>query len=446
MNRPRLSTFLLVLMLVPAVLHVLSADSFPFRTAGEYAAAAQGQGGCVTAECHERFMPGKMAFQHEPVSAGKCGECHAQPYRESKFSGSGQNITCSKCHRKLEYEIQTSGFVHGPVKEGDCTSCHDPHGSDLKYYLKQPYGRLCTMCHNLKGLYSGASVHEPVKDGNCGVCHDVHASNYRSRLTDTGVNLCLSCHEGMVAGMAYDHVHAPLIKTGCTDCHDPHSGKDNLRLKASSGELCFTCHEEKRNEISQYTRKHKPAAEGNCVACHSPHFSISKYLLRDKVDSLCFSCHKDNSVWKERRFQHGPVAQGNCSACHNPHGSDNAFILRLSFPHKFYSAYEKGKYDLCFNCHKEALITAKRTSTATNFRNGEVNLHMLHVNQKKGRTCSACHNIHASDQYDHLREEFQFGSSSIPLYYFKTATGGRCVPGCHKERGYDRVNMVENRN
>jgi hypothetical protein len=44
-----------------------------------------------------------------------------------------------------------------------------------------------------------------------------------------------------------------------------------------------------------------------------------------------------------------------------------------------------------------------------------------------------------------MREEFQFGKASIPIYYLKTATGGRCIPGCHKERGYDRIKEVINK-
>ena len=439
MNKLKFSvTVTVLLMLVPV-------SAFSFRTVDEYLLRDK-DAGCMSQECHSQFITGERAFMHEPAAAGKCGECHASAYPDDDAPESVQDITCSKCHKKIEHEIQTSRFIHGPVKDGECTSCHDPHGSDWKYLLKGPYDKLCSLCHNLKGLYRGASIHKPVKDGNCGLCHDVHASNYRSRLTDTGANLCLSCHEDMVQGMTGDHVHEPLLKTGCTDCHDPHSGEDSLRLKAASEKLCFKCHEEKLNEISQYTNKHDPASGGKCIVCHSPHYSESAYLLRDKVDTLCYNCHKENAVWKKRRFRHGPVVQGNCSACHNPHGSDNAFILRLSFPHKFYSAYKKGEYDLCFNCHKEALVTAERTGTATNFRNGEINLHRLHVYQEKGRTCRACHNIHASDQYDHLREEFLFGSVNIPIYYFKTKTGGRCIPGCHKERAYDRVDMVENKN
>jgi predicted CXXCH cytochrome family protein len=438
-----------VLMLCCCSGTAISADTVSasqgFASENEFMAHMKGETACVSQQCHAQFLK-ERKFSHEPANTGACDACHsAKAYPERYGIASDQGLVCSGCHKNLEKEIQDSLFVHGPVKNGDCTACHDPHGFDRPFFLRESYSSLCSSCHNLKRMFSGKFVHEPVKDGNCGLCHDPHASNYASRLTDAGANLCVLCHEDMVAGMTMVFIHAPLVKTGCTDCHDPHSGDSRTRLKTPADKICFNCHEEKRNEISQYTRKHEPAEKGQCVACHSPHFSDRKYLLKDKVDTLCFTCHKDSGGWKKRRFQHGPVVQGNCSACHNPHGSDNPYILRQAFPHEFYSAYEKGEYALCFNCHKEALVTTEKTVTITNFRNGEINLHMLHVNQKKGRTCRACHDVHASDQEDHIREEFEFGTASIPIEYTKTETGGRCIPGCHRERGYDRVNMVDNK-
>jgi predicted CXXCH cytochrome family protein len=421
-------------------------DVFSFTSSDEYLSHSAGARSCVTSECHPELAPEKIPFPHEPAGMGKCDVCHDAKVYPNKYGvGPDQSIICSGCHKKLEKEIRTSQFVHGPIKNGDCSSCHDPHGSDRQYHLKETYGSLCSSCHNLKRLFSGDFIHKPVKDGNCGLCHDPHASNYKSRLTDIGANLCITCHENMVIGMTSDYVHTPLIKSGCTDCHDPHSGKNKLRLKESREKICLTCHEEKKNEVGQYTYKHEPALKGQCLSCHSPHFSDIKYLLNKKTDDLCFSCHEESAEWKTRRFLHGPVAQGNCTACHNPHGADNAFILRLSFPYKFYSPYEKGKYGLCFLCHKEALVTEETTRTVTNFRNGEMNLHRFHVHQKKGRTCRACHDVHASNQEGRIRDEFPFGKVSIPMEYSKTENGGRCLPGCHRERAYDRINKIDNK-
>jgi predicted CXXCH cytochrome family protein len=446
MNKEEFSETLPVgLLFFVLIFFCLAEESFSFSSKDELLSHIADSRTCSNQQCHPRFIEVKKIFEHSPVKNKDCRACHSiESYSSGYDLKIDQGIVCTRCHKNIEKEVQSSKFVHAPLRSGDCSSCHDPHYSEKPFLLKAEYSRLCLSCHNRQGLYAGEFVHKPVEDGNCSFCHDPHASNYKSRLTEVGVNLCLACHEDMMTGMIKDYVHAPLLSSGCTDCHDPHSGKDKLRLKASSNRLCFICHEDKESEITQYKQRHKPAFEGKCVSCHSPHYSEIKYLLADKIDNLCYNCHEKNSIWKKKRFQHGPVAQGNCIACHNPHGSDNAFVLRLSFPHKFYTSYEKGKYNLCFLCHKEALVTEEKTTTVTNFRNGEINLHRLHVYREKGRTCRACHDIHASDQEDHLREEFIFGNANIPLYYFKTKTGGRCIPGCHKERSYDRVNMVDN--
>ncbi len=426
------------------IIFFLSYDVYAFTSSEEYLSHVQESADCSTLQCHPDLFNTTDKSLHAPVASGKCSICHSAEAYPNKFGLiPDQRSICADCHKRTENRIKSSKFVHGPIKNGDCISCHDPHGSDQPFFLRQSYSELCSTCHNLKRLYVGKFIHKPVKDGNCGLCHDPHASNYKSRLTDIGANLCVVCHDDMVSGMTDGNIHAPIKKSGCNDCHDPHSGKNNLRLKTDVEKLCFTCHEAKKSEIDQYTNKHQPAFEGQCIKCHSPHFSKNGYLLVDKVDTLCYSCHQESRIWKKKNFQHGPVVQGNCTACHNPHGSDNAFILRLSFPNKFYTKYEKGKYDLCFLCHKEALITSEKTERATYFTNGEDNIHRLHVNQKKGRSCRACHDVHASDLENHLREEFKFGKMSLPVSYTKTETGGSCTPGCHKERHYDRVKKVQ---
>ncbi len=366
----------------------MAGNAYPISTAAEFLSHTKGSDSCLSDTCHAGMTKNKQ-FLHDPVTQGECSSCHRAESYPDKLGIKSRNHICSECHKEMEDEIMTNKFIHGPVKSGDCVACHDPHDSDQSFFLK-----------------------------------------YKYRLTGFGANLCVGCHDNFVMGMANGHIHEPLLKSGCTDCHDPHAGGDSKRLKSPVEELCFNCHNEKKTEVNQYTTGHEPAVKGQCISCHSPHFSENSFLLLDKQNALCYSCHKESKERDNRKFKHGPVVQGNCSACHNPHGSDNANILRLAFPHKFYSAYEKGKYDLCFFCHKEAMVTVKQTTTVTN------------VNQKKGRTCRACHDVHASNHEGRIRDEFPFGNVSIPMEYSQTETGGTCLPGCHTERSYDRINKV----
>jgi predicted CXXCH cytochrome family protein len=101
--------------------------------------------------------------------------------------------------------------------------------------------------------------------------------------------------------------------------------------------------------------------------------------------------------------------------------------------------YTDTEFSLCFDCHDRDLLRYADTSFATNFRDGERNLHFLHVNDpQKGRSCTLCHAIHGADNPTLIAASVPFGQWQLPLKFVKTATGGSCSPGCHKPYAYDR--------
>jgi len=101
--------------------------------------------------------------------------------------------------------------------------------------------------------------------------------------------------------------------------------------------------------------------------------------------------------------------------------------------------YTDNAFSLCFSCHKRDMVQYPETSFATNFRDGERNLHFVHVNNKqKGRSCRLCHNFHGSADPKLIRDSAPFGKWNLPLKFVKTETGGGCSPGCHKPLYYDR--------
>ena len=55
--------------------------------------------------------------------------------------------------------------VHPPVKDGMCTTCHNPHDSAEPKLLTQPVKDLCTSCHPDKIDYKFA--HGPAATGDC---------------------------------------------------------------------------------------------------------------------------------------------------------------------------------------------------------------------------------------------------------------------------------------
>jgi predicted CXXCH cytochrome family protein len=277
-------------------------------------------------------------------------------------------------------------------------------------------------------------------------------------LTVEPKKLCFSCHEITEQELEkFEFVHEP-VKGDCVVCHSPHGGDNSKMLIAKAPDLCYPCHEDIKDMAENSVVKHSVVkSEGGCLKCHTPHASSIQYGLKAAPMDLCMGCHdkavgisKDEILKafsgeiKGMKFMHGPVGEKNCKGCHTPHGSKNFRLLAKDYPPQFYSSFEVENYDLCFSCHPKDLVLNAETKDLTDFRNGRSNLHFLHVNKDtRGRTCRSCHAVHASNREKHLRESVPYGSWELPINFSKTATGGRCEPGCHIPKDYDRKKPVE---
>ncbi len=326
-----------------------------------------------------------------------------------------------------------------------------------------PYDKTksCKECHDMgKGK---KFVHGPVKSGACTSCHSINKSKSPSLLRAVSVSkMCTLCHYKKAIVIRNDkHVHPP-VKKDCTGCHDPHAGDFKFRLKADSKkDLCLTCHVEKKEQITSVKNQHGAidAENGGCVACHDPHGTGKPKMIKaDNVKDLCIKCHNQTLTrdedgkkllnigkhLKENPDWHGPILAGDCAACHNPHGTNYHRMLKQPFPEKFYTSFDPKKY-ICFQCHEIEKFTDQFTTTSTNFRNGDKNIHFVHVNREKGITCRACHDFHATKDYPHhIAKTTSFGISKLPLRYIETPNGGSCAPVCHVRRGYDRKKAIKN--
>jgi predicted CXXCH cytochrome family protein len=255
----------------------------------------------------------------------------------------------------------------------------------------------------------------------------------------------------------FEYIHEP-VKTGCGQCHDPHATDHPMVLKESTPALCYPCHEDVKKNAEGVKYQHDVVTEeGGCNHCHTPHASSVRYGLKADPMALCVSCHNkeiemDNGKTlanfqaeiEGKKFLHGPVADKECNGCHIAHGSDHFRLLTMEYPARFYAPYDEKNYQLCFSCHPGDRVKTEETTTLTEFRNGSLNLHYLHVNKPdRGRTCRACHATHASNHPKHVREGVPYGKWEIPIHFEKTTTGGSCQPGCHKTAAYDREKPVD---
>ncbi len=402
---------------------------------------------CVSSECHAKIV--KHKYLHGPLKIGQCTVCHAPlPGTDHKFKLVATEASlCLNCHKGVD----TKGYMlHDPVAKGKCMGCHDAHGSEeVSLVSKTPAGLLCNECHNKKPVLTRKYAHKPVVEGKCLSCHRAHASKAKYLLDTSGSKLCLQqCHEKMRPVMvAGKERKLHLASEDCTRCHRSHDSDIPSLLTKSPSVLCLDgCHKEINEKVESSEFKHEAMTKGlACVECHRAHDNKNGRLLREPATDLCLNCHdKFQDQVEAAKFKHRPVADKSCSSCHTPHGSNYNKLLFADYPSTTLSAYDPAKYALCFICHKEAIVSERYVDNQTNFRNGRLNLHYLHVNRENGGfTCRACHDAHASSQPAQIREKAPWGIWAIPIKFTKSNAGGSCLTGCHKEYTYDRVNPVQ---
>ncbi|MFW6163062.1 MAG: cytochrome c3 family protein [Planctomycetota bacterium] len=323
-------------------------------------------------------------------------------------------------------------------------------------------------CHG--DLRQAKKVHGPIAADECKSCHTWKSNKHDFTITREGPALCTACHDDMAyaaskekAREAKVSVHEP-VGEDCLSCHMPHGGETRDFVVAAPLELCAVCHDETLEKAKAKTNRSAHAAmfEGKgCMGCHAVHASQFDYLLAAKPMDACLSCH-DKAIETDGRtiasvkaaiggkgkVVHGPIRDDNdCLSCHRGHASPHAALLTLAYPAGKYAPFSPDAYELCFACHDAELAAAAETEDATGFRNGQRNLHAVHVaRERKGRSCGLCHDAHGSERAHLLEKDVPFGTAGwkLPIGFKPTEHGGTCTSGCHLPKAYDREKPVQN--
>ncbi len=217
--------------------------------------------------CHtDKDFSGSDMKMHTALEDG-CTGCHNAHASEFKYQliASEKNI-CAECHEDIVDEAKKALEKHPPVTDGKgCVNCHDAHGSAYDSNLKDKQMSLCLSCHNkpiigtdgkdyniFKILTNNPEKHGPIREGNCAGCHNPHGSNFYKLLIATypkrfytpyqqeKYSLCFECHESNLAenkettvdtnfrngseNLHYVHVHKKKGRT-CRACHMAHASK-----------------------------------------------------------------------------------------------------------------------------------------------------------------------------------------------------------------------------
>ena len=368
-----------------------------------------------------------------------------------------EDCTHAGCHdSRTKHKV-----LHAPVDAGECTSCHELVSAETHTYKFVAEGKaLCEECHE-DVTEEHKFAHGAAAGGGCVTCHDPHGSDQEKMLVRSGPDLCLRCHTAVAQCLADSaHKHSPATED-CLGCHSPHGAENTAMLTNDRPGLCFDCHDDLAALAVASGVKHGAVAcNRSCTYCHQPHGSNLEHILRKQPSELCLSCHDREidsphgkvpniaKMLSENAFPHGPIKDKKCAPCHaHVHGGSAFRLLCREYPSDFYTSFDASAYALCFGCHEEKAMEEEHTKTLTKFRNGNCNLHYVHVNRdQKGRSCRACHNSHASDNPKHMTKSVTFGKLgwSLPLNCNLSDTGGSCAPGCHKPYAYDRKQAIVN--
>ncbi|MCL4515368.1 MAG: cytochrome c3 family protein [Firmicutes bacterium] len=229
--------------------------------------------GCT--RCHNMHNPGARPLLARPSTA-LCLECHGEIKKHGKLKSVGEAAVrdnCTACHdphggkkntlpskQASPWEFNRK-YVHWPVAQGMCDSCHNPHlpgagpgetgqegAPEVRDLLVTPVGEICYVCHGdkqepiTKIAHGDPKIEGANRQNPCLTCHTPHSSDFEHLTVYESNRLCLGCH----ANKTPHHFLTVRLdvrnKLKCVDCHDPHGNGNRALLKQTRGNLCLQCH------------------------------------------------------------------------------------------------------------------------------------------------------------------------------------------------------------
>jgi len=112
-------------------------------------------------------------YAHTPYRENRCGGCHSAETGE--LVRSLERGLCLNCHASLIADVK---YAHGPAAVYGCTLCHHYHTARYKYNLLRPPNETCLRCHMKEDLTTGP-YHEGIDQQTCTNCHNPHGGNDR---------------------------------------------------------------------------------------------------------------------------------------------------------------------------------------------------------------------------------------------------------------------------
>lgn len=188
--------------------------------------------------CHDvmsdRMTRRGLHANSQQVNCLTCHSIHSGDPRSPHLVAKPQLALCGTCHTQAA-SFRNKPYAHRLDRGGmECSSCHEPHGRqatgsrslELKDHLRLTRSgeAPCLSCHTEK---RGPFVfeHGAMTTGDCTSCHETHGSSNPKQLKRARVQqVCLECHSpigGNTLGSqppSFHNLSLPRFQN-CTTCH-----------------------------------------------------------------------------------------------------------------------------------------------------------------------------------------------------------------------------------
>ncbi len=213
------------------------------------------KGRCTS--CHDPHGSSDAAMMwpsiHKPVAAKQCAQCHNEAGSPNALKTKKQGLdTCRGCHGEVVNQALGANRLHWPVADKvACLNCHGPHATREPKLVKGPMTKVCGSCHADTILRQAKSVtkHPPIEQGDCTSCHSPHGSNNAFLfVAATQIEMCGACHDyaqhtGHPIGAKAIDPRNKNLSLDCESCHRAHgTSSKHFTHGDAGGELCVQCH------------------------------------------------------------------------------------------------------------------------------------------------------------------------------------------------------------
>ncbi len=188
--------------------------------------------------------------RHKPFARQRCRTCHngLQSKNPLGLKGKGASL-CTGCHPQTEEDFKK---VNSHIDKGVyCVNCHNPHASDQQALRKAREAKICFSCHEDTEEHIKAKKneykHHLLKEGRCTPCHRPHGSNFTLFFGADEIALCTQCHErhAKFTHPIGEEAIDPRSKRDitCITCHNLMGTPNEFSLRFDrKKQLCIQCH------------------------------------------------------------------------------------------------------------------------------------------------------------------------------------------------------------